>query len=89
MTTELHASAMKRKPEDDAVFIPHSYALLNTADRVACLVIDGVGVNDKARENLVCAREIIDRILDGRLAEGSDHMALMADLSRIGRNEAG
>lgn len=72
---------------DDPAFIPHSYALLNTADRVACLVIDGVGVNPVARENLVCAREIIDRILDGRLTEGSDHMTLMADLSRIGRDD--
>lgn len=64
----------------------HSYDLLNKVDRVVCRVIEGVPVDPKARENLICAREAIDRILDGRIAKDTDHLKLWGELNRIGRD---
>lgn len=68
----------------DEIYTPHSLALLNTVDRVACLVIDGQEVTPAIRERLECSREVLERILDGRIANGTDHLKLWGEVSRVG-----
>ena len=64
---------------------PHSLNLLNATDRVACLVMDGEPLTPEARERIACAHEVLARILDGRCTEGTDHVTLWGEVSRICR----
>ena len=63
---------------------PHSLALLNDVDRVVCRVIDGTPIDPAARERLACAKEALERILDGRITAGTDHMTAWGEISAIG-----
>lgn len=69
-------------------FTPHSLRLLNVVDRVACLVIEGEEIAPEARERIACAQEVLTRILDGRITEGTDHLEMWGKVSRIGRENA-
>ena len=64
---------------------PHSLELLNAVDRVVCQVIDGTPIDPAACERLACAKEAIERMLDGRICEGTDHMTAWGEISAIGR----
>ena len=64
--------------------IGHTDALLTATDRVVCRVIEGVPIDPAARERLICAREAIERMLDGRIAEGTRHDVLWAEINRVG-----
>ena len=67
--------------------ITHSAAMLTSVDRVVCRVIDGVEIDPAARERLFCAKEAIERMLDGRIRQGTAHDVLWAEISRIGREK--
>lgn len=69
-------------------FTPHSLHLLNVVDRVACLVIEGEKLTPEARERIACAQEVLTRILDGRITEGTDHLEMWGEVNKIGRERA-
>ena len=64
-------------------FTPHSLALLNTADRVACQVIAGDELTPEIRERLESVKEVCERVLDGRITENTDHSKAWAEIYRM------